>query len=150
MADNQLDSHPRGTRAQEKASEVQDVLDRMARALTSGDGAGVASCWGAPAFVVSADMVKPIESLDEVASFFGGAKDQYTSRGIVDTRGEIVDQEWIGDRIVHVKVRWPYLDAAGKELGAEASDYTLRRNDAGKLEIRCVTMRGVLPDKRPS
>ncbi|MEJ7598722.1 MAG: hypothetical protein WKG01_12510 [Kofleriaceae bacterium] len=148
MADHQLASQPRGTRAaNEKRAEVQDVLDRMARALTTGDGAGVAGCWGAPAFVVSAEMVKAVASLDEVAAFFGGAADQYTSRGIVNTRGDIVDEEWIGDGIVTVKVRWPYLDAAGNEIGAEASDYTLRRNDAGKLEIRCVVMRGVIAGK---
>ena len=146
MAEHQLHTQPRGTRAaHEQRGEVQEFLNGFARALTAGDGKAIAELWGVPALVIGADAVRSVTTLEEVAAFFGGAKEQYTRRGIVDTRADIRDEEWIGDRIVIVKIRWPYLDASGQEIGAEASDYTLRRNDAGKLEIRGIVMRGVEP-----
>jgi hypothetical protein len=42
-----------------------------------------------------------------------------------------------------VEIRWPHLNAKGREVGAELSDYTLRRDDNGNLRIRSVLMRGV-------
>lgn len=146
MTDHQLHSQPRGARAaRERHGEIQDLLNRLARGLTAGDGKAVAAEWGVPAIVIGADGVHAVSTRDEVAGFFTGAKQQYNDRGITDTRPEIRDEDWIGDGVVIVKVRWPYLDAQGKEVGAEASDYTLRRDDAGKLEVRCVIMRGVEP-----
>jgi len=144
MADHQLHSQPRGTRvARERTGEVQELLNRLARGVTAGDGKAVAKDWGVPAIVIGADGIHAVATRDEVAGFFGGAKDEYTKRGITDTRPEIRDEDWIGDRIVIVKVRWPYLDASGQEIGGEGSDYTLVRNEAGALEVRCVVMRGV-------
>jgi hypothetical protein len=124
-------------------SSVQDFLDRMGRALTAGDGKTIATMWGIPALVIGDAMVMAVTTAAEVEQFFGGAKDQYNERGITDTRAEILRLEWVTDRIVVVDVRWPYLDAQGREVGAESSTYTLRRDDRGKLELRVALMRGV-------
>jgi hypothetical protein len=131
--------HPPDVR---RDTSIQDFLDRFARALTAGDGAAVARLWQVPALVIGDDMVKAIASADEVAAFFGGAKDEYNQRGIVDTRGEIVRLTWPTDRIAIVSVRWPYFDAHGKELGDETSTYTLRRDDAGALRLCAAVMHG--------
>src|SRR5687767_14774989 len=77
--------------------EVQEFLDRFARALTAGDGKTIAKMWEVPAFVLSADTAMPIASIEEVEKFFSGAKAQYNERGIVNTRGDIVDCEPIGE-----------------------------------------------------
>ena len=131
----------------DKHREVQALLDTVARSITAGDGEAVAKLWDVPAFVIGADMARPIASHDEIAEFFGGGKAQYNERGITDTRAEVVEEDWISDALVIVKVRWPYLDASGKELGGEASDYTLCRDHDGALKIRVITMRGVEPGK---
>ncbi len=144
MAEHQLHSEPRGEAAARSLhAEVHDVLSRVARAVTSGDGAAMAALWEVPAFVIGADSVMAIERTEQISKFFGGAKQQYNDRGIVDTRPDIRGLERIGDRMVIASVRWPYLDAAGKVVGAESSDYTLRRDDTGAFKIRCVLMRGV-------
>lgn len=144
MSSRQPASQPRTARtARERHSEVQDLLDRYSRALTSGDGAAASSMWEMPAYVIGPDIVMAIDQLQTIAHFFGEAKDAYHAQGIESTRPEILDEEWIGDRLVVVRVRWPYLDATGREIGAERSDYTLRRVDGGRLAIRCVLMRGV-------
>lgn len=140
--------HPRGwdeRRVDNLRVEVQALLDRVARAVTSGDGAGMAQLWELPAFVLGAEAAEVLASADQIAAMFGGARQQYNARGITSTRADIQDLERVGDRLVIASVRWPYLDATGKTIGAEKSDYTLRRDDRGDLKIRFVMYRGVEP-----
>lgn len=121
--------------------EVQEFLDRFARALTAGDGRGVAALWEAPAFVLG-DEAMPVASREEVERFFSGARSEYNARGVTDTRAEIVDLRWPNDRIALVEVRWPWLDAAGREKGSESSTYTLHRDAQGELKLRVAVMHG--------
>ena len=123
---------------------IQDFLDRFARALTAGDGAAIATMWNVPALVVSDQEVLPVTSTEQVAQFFGGAKQEYNARGVTGTHGEIVNLEWVTDRIAIAEVRWPWLDDSGNEVGEEASTYTLRRDDAGNLKICATVMHGAV------
>jgi ketosteroid isomerase-like protein len=123
-------------------ASVQEYLDRFATAMTSGDTKTMAKLWGVPAFVVGPNMAKVVQSEDEVEEFFGGAKDMYNERGIMDTRAEIEDLDWIDEDLVIVTVRWPYLDQNEKEHGSERSSYTLFRGEDGSYKVRVVTMRG--------
>lgn len=143
METHQRHTQPRGVRLEHVLhGEVQDLLDQLAHALVDGDGDAVAALWEVPAFVLGADAVIAVSSRAEIAEFFGGAKAQYNDRGIMTTRADLLDLERIGNRIVIAAVRWPYLDADGHEVGSESADYTLRRDDHGKLKIRSVLMRG--------
>jgi hypothetical protein len=122
--------------------EVQRFLDRMGRAVTTGDGRAAAAMWEVPAFVIGDDHVMPVSAEKEIEAFFGGAKDQYDAKGITDTRAEIVKLDWVTTRIAIVQVRWPYLDEKGDVHGEETSTYTLRRDDAGNLKLRIALMHG--------
>lgn len=140
----------RGTQTKAKATTtadrhdgvVRDFLNRLARALTSGDAHTVATMWAVPALVIGNDRVQAVNSLQEVEQFFSGAKEQYNKRGITDTRPDILRLEWATDRIVVVDVRWPYLNDRGEEKGEEASTYILRRDDTGNLKLHVALMRG--------
>jgi hypothetical protein len=123
--------------------EVQELLNQVARAVTAGDGNAVAMLWEVPGVIIAADAVTPITSRAQLEAMFGAGKAEYNARGIVDTRPDILEEDWVGDRLVVVKVRWPYLDASGRETGAEASDYTMRRDPSGRLRICAILMRGV-------
>lgn len=123
-------------------SEIQEILDRLAEAVTEGNGKAVAKMWAVPALVLGDTMARPVSTLLEVEQFFGGAKEQYNARGISDTRAEIVDLRWPTPRIAIAEVRWPWLDAAGVEKGDEVSSYVFRRDEAGKLRIQAVIMHG--------
>ncbi len=140
--DKELEPEEHGPEVRPASNEVQDLLDRLAQALTTGDGRAVAQLWAAPALVVHDEAVVAVGSLDEIAAFFGGVKEQYMARGIVDTHGDIIRLAWMTDRIVMVDVRWPYHDASGHEVGYELSTYTLRRDDAGALKVQAVVLRG--------
>jgi ketosteroid isomerase-like protein len=123
--------------------EVQALLDAFARALVAGDGKGVASLWETPALVIDVHAVIPVSTRAEVEKFFGGGKEQYNQQGIVETRPQILRLDWANDGIAMVRVRWPYIDKAGRERGDEQSTYTLRRDEGGDLKIRAVVMHGV-------
>lgn len=133
-------SEPRSD-VREQAS-VQAYLDRYSEAMTSGDTKTLAKLWGVPAFVIGAMEARVVQSEDEVVEFFAGAKDAYNQRGIVGTRAEITDLDWISDDLVIATVRWPYLDANERAVGEETSSYTLLRGEDGSFKLRVATMRG--------
>jgi hypothetical protein len=132
-------------KARTKDQEVQDYLDRYARAFTAGDGGAVASMWEVPAIVVGEDEAIAITELEQVSDFFGSAKPMYNERGIFTTRAELIDVDRISDNLVNCRVRWPHLDAKEEEIGEESSSYTLRRGSDGQLKMRVVVMRGEKP-----
>jgi hypothetical protein len=123
-------------------TEVQPFLDRFARALIAADGSTIAGMWETPALVVSDQGVKAVASTAEVEAFFSGAAEQYTSRGILGTRADIVWFDQATDRVAIVQVRWPHLDKDGKEIGEEVSTYTLHKADSGDFKICAVVMHG--------
>jgi ketosteroid isomerase-like protein len=139
-----MDEHV-GTELQPRVREdsaVQELLDRFARAVTSGDGEAVARLWETPALVLDDRTARTVGSPTEIEGFFSGAKERYNARGILDTRPEIERLEWLNDRIVAVLVRWPYLDERGQEVGEERSTYILRAGSDGRLKIRVAVMQG--------
>lgn len=125
--------------------EVQEVLDQIAVAITAGDGDAVAALWETPGFIIGPTMDMVLADDAAIAKLFASGREQYAAMGVVDTRAEILDLEWIGPdrKLCVVKVVWPYLDASGREVGAERSDYTLRRDESGALKVREILMRGV-------
>jgi hypothetical protein len=102
----------------------------------------MAKLWGVPAFVIGSTMAKAVQSEDDVEELFSGTKAMYNERGIIDTRPEIMDLDWIGEDLVVVNVNWPYLDQNERVVGSEKSSYTLLRGEDGSFKVRVVTMRG--------
>lgn len=121
---------------------VREMLERFARAFTTGDGPGAAACWEVPALVVAEDGSRAVSSLSEVAAFFGGAAQQYQAKGITGTRVDVRGIDWYTPRLAAVRVRWPYLDDAGQEVGgAEESVYLVRVKE-GAARICNATLLG--------
>lgn len=135
-------THVTAEKSQRDNAEVQEFLDRMGRAVTSGDGRAAAQMWENPALVLGDEQAMAISSSKELEQFFGGAKEQYNAKGITDTRAEIVRLDRPTERIAIVEVRWPYLDSRGSSHGSETSTYTLRRDDKGTLKLRMAVMHG--------
>ena len=144
MPAQQPGSQPRGPQgARERHGEVQDLLDRYTRALTLGDGQAAAAMWETPGYVVGPDLALAVDRPQTIAQLVGETRESYNAYGIITTWPEIIDEEWIGDRLVIVRVRWPFVDTSGREVGAGRCDYTLRRTNSGTLAIRSMLMRGV-------
>lgn len=122
---------------------VQEFLNAFARALTEGDGAAVAEMWETPAFVLGQDIARTVTDAEEISDLFGAAREHYREIGITDTRAEIVRVDEINDQMLMVRVRWPYLDPHGREMGAETSTYTLvRPKKGGDWKLRVAILHG--------
>lgn len=121
---------------------VRDFLVSYAQALTTNDTAALIAHWETPAFVLSDLTTQVIDRPEEVEQLYADARERYTELGIIDTRPEIVRLDVITDRLVMARVRWPYLDPKGRELGAETSTYTLVREDGGQWKLRVAVSHG--------
>ncbi|MES1158984.1 MAG: hypothetical protein ABUL42_03730, partial [Terricaulis silvestris] len=119
---------------------VQEFLDTMGIALTAGDGAAAAALWEAPAFILGPQGAHGVRTASQLELFFDAGREKYNARGVVDTRPEIIRLDEINDTVVMVRVRWPWLDEKGREVGAETSTYTLQRNDYGDWKLRVALM----------
>lgn len=121
---------------------VMDFLEMFALSLTEGATEAIAQMWETPALVISDAGAAAIDQRDGLVDLFAGAREHYNSAGVTDTRPEIVRLDEITDMLTMVRVRWPWLDDEGAELGAECSTYILRRGAGGDWKIRCAIMHG--------
>lgn len=133
--------------------EVQAFLERFTVCLTNGDGEGAVHCFELPALMVMADpKYGPSQLLQEpqkVAGFFDQAPEQYHDKGIGSTFPEIESLEWADEGIGVVRVRFPYVDADGNDLGdGESSLYVLRRDPNGELAIVTAVALGSYSDRK--
>ena len=122
---------------------IHALLQRFARAFTSGDGAGAAACWEVPALVTADEGSRAVTSLDEVAAFFGGVREQYNREGVAGTRVDVQRVEWHTDRLATVTVHWPHLDGEGREVGRSESSMYLVRVTGDEARICAVVMLGM-------
>jgi hypothetical protein len=126
----------------DESEGVRALFDRLGRALGAADGEAIARLWDVPALVVADQGMHAVSSLGEVEQFFALAAAQYRSRGIRETRPDIVRLDWATGRLVIVRVRWPFLDEDGQEMGEETTTYTLRQGDDGELRICVAVLHG--------
>lgn len=126
-------------------AEVKQFLDGLGRAVTMGDGRSAVRHWEVPALVIADADVRLVSTVAEIQEFFSRVKNHYFARGVMDTHPVVQSVEWITDRMVVVRVRWPFIDEAGDEIGEEISTYTLRRDDVGNLKLRVAVMHGEAP-----
>lgn len=121
---------------------IRNMLQRFAKAFTTGDGAGAAACWNVPALVVSGEGNRAVATLDEVAAFFGGARGQYNAQGVTGTRVDIQRVDWHTQDLASVTVRWPYLDGEGREVGRSESSCYVVQLQGGEAKICAALLLG--------
>lgn len=131
-----------------KRESVELFLERYGRALVTGDVETLANLWETPALVLADAGVLPVTTREEIVAFFSKAKASYEAQGVLTTEARVLRLEWLSERIATVEVRWPYVDAQGREMGGETSTYTLRRDESGQLRLRAAIMHGTRDDAR--
>jgi hypothetical protein len=123
-------------------AEVERLLEDLGHAVTAGDGKGAAELWAMPAMVLGDQDVRSVSSREELARFFGNAKEEYTAQGVTGTRPEVRNLTWLTRELALVEVRWPYLTEDRHEKGEETSTYVLRRDESGVLKIQVALLHG--------
>lgn len=141
----QHDAGPEGTKAGAWIAaneELLGVFERLAQAVAGGEFEAAAGLWALPALILGEKEARSIASAAELEEFFLLARERYHARGIVASRPELQQVKWITPRIARVTVRWPHLDALGREVGSEAVTYTLRRDEHGTLKLQVAVRHG--------
>ncbi len=122
--------------------KIQAMLEKFAKAFTSGDGKTAGTFWHVPALIVANEGTRAVATIREVEDFYGSAAKQYNDMGITDTRPEVQSVTWLTDTLASVHVQWPYIGLDGKlRKETEASTYVLRFDD-GEPKIAVVVMMG--------
>ncbi len=127
---------------QDKEKRVQSMLEKFAKAFTRSDGKAAAECWEVPALIVADQGTKAVATLAEVETFYGGAAKQYNDMGITSTRPEVQSITWMTEQLATVHVRWPYLDAQGKQRPESESSTYVMRFDGDQPKINVAVMMG--------
>lgn len=121
---------------------VQDFLEAFALAVSEGNAGALAEMWETPGFVLSQEFAYTLDDDDAIAELYAESRERYNSRGVTHTRPQIVRLDEITDRLVCVRVRWPWLDSDDIEMGADVATYTLRVGEDGDWKIRVVLIHG--------
>lgn len=116
-----------------KKNDIGEMLDRLGKAVSDGDLAGISSCYAFPALFISDESSTVIESAEELESMFAKGRDWYTSRGILETRAELESIDEMTDLIAAINVRWPGFDQAGIETFTETSHYIIQASESKPL-----------------
>ena len=119
---------------------VGEMLDRLGKAVSSGDLDKVSACYAYPAFFMLQEDSTVFEKPADFIKLFGEGRKWYTEQGIIETRPEIVRFDPMTDEIAGVDVRWPGFDKDGAEVYTETSHYVIQSND-GKPLIRVALSR---------
>jgi hypothetical protein len=122
--------------------EVARLLEELGYAVTAGDGKAAAELWAIPAMVLGDQDVRAVSSREELARFFGNAKEEYRAQGVTGTRPDVRNLTWLTRELALVEVRWPYLTEDRHERGEETSTYVLRRDESGHLKIQVALLHG--------
>jgi hypothetical protein len=140
------------TSTPKKDPALQAFFDELTACLTAGDGGGAATCFEYPALMVMSNRTKygpnqPLPDVGTVAGFFAKAPEMYQARGITDTFADIEDVQWLADDLAAVRVRFPYIDNNGNDMGdGETSLYVLRK-DGDTYRICTAVTLGVDSDR---
>ncbi len=120
---------------------VQQLLERLGQAISAGDFKGVSACWEVPALFLSDEGAMAFANLSEIEKVMAQASESYRAQGIASTRPEIEGVERLSEKLAAVDVRWPSLDASGKEKASERSHYIMQLSKDGQPRIRVALTR---------
>jgi hypothetical protein len=116
--------------------DLRAFFVEFGEAVTAGDASRLAEAFAPPALILSDEKAVEIRSKAELKELFAGAAEAYRDRGVASTRADVVAVDRLTDRLIHAKVRWPYMDSDGNETGEEESTYIVWIDETGRPRIR--------------
>lgn len=124
-----------------QTDQIGRLLEQLGQALSTGDLHKASACWAVPALILSDDGATAVIDTSEIEAFFEQAAEWYHLQGIASTRPEIERIDMLSGTLAAVDVRWPSLDASGREKASERSHYIVQLDDDGEVHIRVALAR---------
>jgi hypothetical protein len=114
-------------------------LARYADTLTRRDARAAAALWSTPGTIVDDVRSGALDTREAMSAGLEQSYPLYDRLGLASVGHELVEHRRLSARLVLVRVRWRFLDAAGAQLTDADSWYLLRDDpDEGLLACVCV------------
>lgn len=118
---------------------IDGYLDRYAASLSDFDAEAAVTLWSTPGMIADDRVSGVLDTREEMIAGLKQSYPLYRELGLASVSHELLDTNPLSERLVLVKVRWLFRDAAG-ELLTDANSYYLLRDedDAGLQACVCV------------
>jgi hypothetical protein len=113
------------------SEELEAYLRTYQEALSAFDAETTAELWGVPGTIVSDTLVGSLDSREAMAAGLQQSYPLYQRLGLHHVEHEIVERVDLTDRMLRIRVRWLFYDAAGDLLTDGHYEYLLRQDDEG-------------------
>lgn len=120
---------------------IQQMLERLGVAISTGNMAEVSASYAFPALFLSDEAAMILADAAQIEGLLVGATEWYRAHDLVSTRPELEHLEEMSEKLVAVDVRWPAFDASGTEKWSERSHYLLQAGPDGQPRIRVALTR---------
>ncbi len=97
-------------------TEIDKLLERLGKTLSSGDLQGVSGCFAVPALLLSDEGATLLADANQIEKLFAQATEWYRSQRLISTRPDLEHVEELSEKVTSVDVRWPAFDASGREV----------------------------------
>jgi hypothetical protein len=113
------------------SEELEAHLCAYENALSSFNAKRTAELWGLPGTIVSDTFVGALDSREAMAAGLEQSYPLYQQLGLHHVGHETLERVDLTDRLLRVRVRWLFYDAAGELLTDAHYEYLLRDDDDG-------------------
>jgi hypothetical protein len=111
--------------------ELEAHLRAYEDALSAFDAKGTAELWGVPGTIVSDTFVGSLDSREAMAAGLQQSYPLYQRLGLHHVAHETPERADLTDRLLRIRIRWLFYNAAGELLTDGHYEYLLRRDDDG-------------------
>jgi hypothetical protein len=118
----------------ETPADLKDFLTAYAGALSGLDVDRLVDVHALPCLFVTDEYALAITDPGELRAALSLVLEFYGGVGMVTAAADLLDATVLNDAVIHVLVRWAFLDDAGERLAESDHFYLLRRRE-GALRI---------------
>jgi hypothetical protein len=111
--------------------ELEAHLRAYQDALSAFDAKSSAELWGVPGTIVSDTFVGSLDTREAMAAGLQQFYPLYQRLGLHHVDHETLERVDLTERLLRIRVRWLFYDAAGQLLTDGHYEYLLRRDDEG-------------------
>jgi hypothetical protein len=111
--------------------ELEAHLRAYQDALSAFDSKRSAELWGVPGTIVSDTFVGSLDTREAMAAGLQQSYPFYQRLGLHHVDHETLERVDLTERLLRIRVRWLFYDAAGQLLTDGHYEYLLRRDDEG-------------------
>jgi hypothetical protein len=123
-------------KAELKRDAINEMLEELGKAVTSGDLAGVSKLYAYPVLLISDGGGRVLKKPAELEALFAEGRDWYNiAQGMTEARGKLEKIEQLAEQTAAINVRWLGYDSKGHENYREKWYYIVQ-NLEGVPRIR--------------